>query len=406
MSFSVHKADWREQILSLPVFDTHTHMNKPGVPVAAQNVWDIVEYFWFRQELESVGYPKRVNEPSESERIDSFVEAFSRTRNTTWAQIVREVFRSLYGIELSDGASVRRADEAVRATGVDATWPRQVVDRLNIRRIATNIESDVDYPDLPGVGAAVPLWEGYETWITRLCDLDDPRTVGEEAIAAVRQDVAGIAERGYRGMRVHVHPFERGSQEANLAAVLHGDQLPSRKIDESEAHAFLAHTILRALSEQSGMFAQLFVGITPLPGTGEMMGVGNSHTIPGLYPLFRRYDCDFELVAGAPRLNMDIVQVSRIYPNVHAGGLWWYNFRTSTYLETLQARLEAVPAEKSVILASDGRCIEWCYAKTLLVKNLLADFLYAHIEAERIDRADALWVAQEWLFDAAQRRYV
>ena len=124
------------------------------------------------------------------------------------------------------------------------------------------------------------------------------------------------------------------------------------------------------------MFAQFFLGIVPVRGTKEPMGIGRPNTVPTLYPLFERYGCDFELISGAPRLNMDIVQAARIYPNVFAGGLWWYNFRPSTYREVMQARLEAVPATKCTLLASDGRCIEWCYAKTMLVKNLLADFLH------------------------------
>ncbi len=393
-------------IHSLPVFDTHTHMNLPGVPVSAQTVWDIVEYFWLRQELQSVGYPAKQEQASDPVRIGLFVDAFRRARNTTWAQAVQETFRSLYGLELSDAASVRRVDEAVRASGADPSWPRQVMDRLNVKRIVTNIERDVDYPHLPGVGAAVPLWTGYEAWTTRLCEAEDARAVGEEARAAVFVEVARVAARGFRGMRVHVHAFERGSREANLHAVLHGDTLPSGDVTKIGAHAFLAHALLQALSQQQGMFAQFFLGINPLEGSGEVMGVGTPHTIPTLYPLFERYGCDFELIAGAPRLNMDVVQVARIHANVHAGGLWWYNFRPSTYREAMQARLEAVPASKCTLLASDGRCIEWCYAKTLLVKNLLADFLHERVSGDWINEADALWVAREWLHDSAHRRYV
>jgi glucuronate isomerase len=72
----------------------------------------------------------------------------------------------------------------------------------------------------------------------------------------------------------------------------------------------------------------------------------------------------------------------------------------------MQVRLEAVPASKSALVASDARCIEWCYGKILLVKRLLADFLYDQITLGWIDRSDALWVAREWLHDAAARRYL
>ena len=400
------RQDWRAAISDIPVFDTHTHLNKPGEHMAAQNVWDIVEYFWFKQELMSVGYPKGSASLPESDRIARFVDAWGKVRNTVWAKMVQETFISLYGLELSDANSIRQADEAVRAKGACPDWPHQVVKRLNIKRITVNSESSTDFPGLPGVGAALPIWPGYTPWIERILESDAPRAVGEDARADIRQYVAGIAGRGCRGMRVHVHAFERGSREANLAAVLNGDKLPARKAGDMDAHAFIAHAILSALSEHKGMFAQFFLGITPLDGCREPMGIGTPHTVPGLYPLFSRYACDFELVAGAPRLNMDIVQVARLYPNVHAGGLWWYNFRSSTYREAMQARIEAVPAGKSVILASDARCIEWCYAKTLLVKYLLADFLHEQVQNDWINENDALWVVREWLHDAAERRYV
>ena len=81
--------------------------------------------------------------------------------------------------------------------------------------------------------------------------------------------------------------------------------------------------------------------------------------------------------------------------------MWWYNFRPSTYNHALQVRFEAVPASKSAIVASDARCIEWCYGKILLVKMVLADFLCKQIEHGWIDCEGALWVAREWLHDAA-----
>ena len=39
-----------EAVLELPEFDTHTHLNNPGVPIMARTFWDIGEYFWFKRE--------------------------------------------------------------------------------------------------------------------------------------------------------------------------------------------------------------------------------------------------------------------------------------------------------------------------------------------------------------------
>ena len=87
------------------------------------------------------------------------------------------------------------------------------------------------------------------------------------------------------------------------------------------------------------------------------------------------------------------------------GGLWWYNFRASTYRASMGYRLEGLPPAKCVLVFSDARCIEWCYGKVLLVKHLLAEFLSDRIERGWLGRDDALWVARQWLYGAAAPRY-
>lgn len=119
--------------------------------------------------------------------------------------------------------------------------------------------------------------------------------------------------------------------------------------------------------------------------------------------LFRA--CPLELVLGSSVDNLDAVQAATIFPNVHVGGMWWYNFRASTYRASMQYRLEGLPPSKSVLVVSDARAIEWCYGKVVLIKRLLAEFLSDQIERGWIGRDDALWVAREWLYGAAAVRY-
>ena len=78
------RSDWRKEIKELPVFDTHTHLNMPGVPIPARDFWDVAHYFWFQQELWSVGYPTDPDALPESERIERFVDALHASRNTVW----------------------------------------------------------------------------------------------------------------------------------------------------------------------------------------------------------------------------------------------------------------------------------------------------------------------------------
>jgi glucuronate isomerase len=125
-----------------------------------------------------------------------------------------------------------------------------------------------------------------------------------------------------------------------------------------------------------------------------------------MHAVFGKYtDCTFEIVSGAQLSNLDIVQAAGIYPNVIPGGMWWFNFRTSVYNEMMQYRLEALPATRCTLVATDARSIEWAYCKTLTTKNLLAKFLWRQIEEGNIDRELAMFVAKEWLYGTASRLY-
>ena len=138
---------------------------------------------------------------------------------------------------------------------------------------------------------------------------------------------------------------------------------------------------------------------------GGRVPVNNPRRLLPLYTLFRDYACAFELVLGSSIDNLAAVQAATIFPNVYAGGMWWYNFRASTYRASMQYRLEGLPPAKSVLVVSDARHVEWCYGKVLLVKRLLADFLFDQVERGWLGRDDALWVAREWLYGAAAARY-
>ncbi len=402
----MNRKTWREAVIAMPVFDTHTHLNLPGVPIPAQTFWDIAHYFWFQQELWSVGYPSKAPDSPENARIDAFVNAFNAVRNTAWHLIVRRICEDLYGIPLVDEAGVctanhvRDVDAAVREASQQPDWSKSVVDRLAIRCITVNNIKDTPFPGLPGVSVSVPTWNEARTWSEKLMMSEDPKLILDEAQQDIEKMVSDFSNQGIRGMRVSGDVFEAGGKAAVNLLVPPMDG----PLERWQAEAILTHRLLDVLGEH-GMFAQFFLGIQRDVTPRTAMAVNDPRRIINLYPLFEIHDCDLELVSGAPQNNMDIAQAARIYPNAFAGGLWWYNFRSSTYRHTMQVRLEAVPASKSAIIASDARCIEWCYGKILLVKWLLADFLYDQITKGWINEADARWVAREWLHNSAARRY-
>jgi hypothetical protein len=385
----------RGAVAELPVWDTHTHL--VGSRLAARDFWEIGHYFWFLLELKAAGYPQKPDALPEAERIDAFLRAFEATRNTSMNWVVRQIFDRLYDVQLTDAASVRRADEAVRARASESSWPAEVCRRGNLRRIVVNEVEDAAFANLDGVSCLVPRVEPQlADWVKQIAA--DPGS-GDAVEAALGALLDEHRARGCGGVMTSLEPFRNLRGPTVLAAGV--DARPGA--DAVSQEVFLLHALCRA-AEARGLFLQFLTGIEAGWGGGRVP-VNDPHRIVRLYGLFERHRCQFELVLGSNLNNLDAVQAAWIFPHVNVGGMWWYNFRASTYRDSFQYRLEALPPSKSPIVVSDARCIEWCFGKVQLIKQLLADVLADEVDRGLLDSADALRVAAEWLHGAAARRY-
>jgi hypothetical protein len=394
--------EFRETVLSLPVWDTHNHLESSKT-LCAQTIWDVAHYFWFHRELWGVGYPHLDHAMAmpESERAEALAKALHASRNTMWNQAVRQTLRDLWNAEITDADSVLRASEAIGETGRAPGWAHEVCARVNIRKMAVASVTDNGIAEIEGrlhVMGSVRLPTGRE--IDEILMAPDVVSVVEDGVRAIGAAVAGQVSEGRRVFRV----LPPNSVEA--------PEIQSAGTTPDELSEYLCHALFRAL-EEHGAHTQIFVGMErPTKGyvprtKGERNhAVNDPRRIAALHDIFDMYaDCSFEIVNAAQLSNLDIVQAARIYPNVAPGGLWWFNFRASTYREVMQYRIEALPATRCTLLASDARCIEWAYCKTLVVKRLLAEFLCDQVKRGWLDEEAALYVAKEWLHDAPARLY-
>ncbi len=63
-------------------------------------------------------------------------------------------------------------------------------------------------------------------------------------------------------------------------------------------------------------------------------------------------------------------------------------------------RLEMLPANKQIGFFSDAYCVEWTYAKAILVRKQLARVLADKIEQGQYSREDALAIATAVLYES------
>lgn len=389
------KSAFEQEIIATKTWDTHTHLDT-SESVNATSIWDIIHYFWFERELIAAGYPPEEERTalSDQDRTTAFIKAFTKAGNTYWSWVFRRILGDLFEIREINEESIGAVDRMIRETGSDnADWINLVVEKLHITSIAVGPAEDSIPPSLGNIFHRIPTF-------------DPKRDTPPTAPAGQASRVQAPEEKAVKQVDAYEKRFGRTVRLSE--SVMNGFRYDDLRlssdgvvISQSETTPdILTSAVLQELDRRR-FNLQLFIGtIGRWPHPVSMWN--DPDRVLKLYPLFEAYpNCTFEIANAANLSNLDIVQAARAFPNVMPGGLWWFDFRASVYREVFQYRVEALPSSRSCLIASDARCIEWCYGKILLVKTLLADFLFKQVEDGWLDEALALRVARDWLHDTA-----
>ncbi|MBI4978237.1 MAG: hypothetical protein HZC28_12195 [Spirochaetes bacterium] len=391
------KKDLFDEIMELPVWDTHTHLESSPT-VCARDIWDIMHYYWFKIELEACGYPRDAEKLNEPERFEALAKAMEVSRTTYWNRLVRIMMKDLFGATIHDAASYRTANERILATAREKKRGLDILKRVHVTKVVTAAISDTDISDIREVLYVVPVFRNLnDRIIDAVANSLKQRTKADEMAQELDLAVQQLYDSGCRTIRLEPYPFEHIQGNITKPPVL-ADTNNSR----DAIVLYLGHALLSSLQRRS-FHIQLFLGIWR---GGQHVSSNNPWRIPVMNDIFEKYPgLTFELINAAELSALDMVQSARALRNVYPGGLWWHNFRASTYRLNMQYRLEALPATRSILLASDSRHIEWLYGKTLFVKRLLAEFLNDQVKAGWLDTDAALYVARQWLYDTAAKVY-
>jgi hypothetical protein len=88
--------------------------------------------------------------------------------------------------------------------------------------------------------------------------------------------------------------------------------------------------------------------------------------------------------------------------NLSLAGFWWHNFFPDTIAQVIAERLEMLPANKQVGFFSDAYCVEWSFAKAVLVRKILATVLAKRVSLGQFDAESALEFARTIFFETPQ----
>ncbi|HIJ73843.1 MAG TPA: hypothetical protein HPP83_07060, partial [Candidatus Hydrogenedentes bacterium] len=112
----------------------------------------------------------------------------------------------------------------------------------------------------------------------------------------------------------------------------------------------------------------------------------------------RRFQC----YLASAHANQSLCTLCRELPNLALAGYWWHNFFPSIIERIMAERLDMLPTNKQIGFFSDAYCIEWAYAKCVIVKRILAKVLADKFALGQYDANAAVSIAREILFETPQ----
>jgi hypothetical protein len=233
--------------------------------------------------------------------------------------------------------------------------------------------------------------------------VDRPVRTVEDVDAAVEHYVASIPYADVLSTAQHISTdiTLRRVTEAEMAAALARRDVASRA-DQDVYASYTLEAFLTAL-ERTGrsLLFQFSVGAEPLPfETGSKMRQETVYEIASLVE--RHPTIDFQVFLASEHANQAFCTLARELPNVSLAGFWWHNLFPGIVQKVMRDRLDMLPLNRQIGFFSDAYCVDWSYAKAVIIRRQLAEVLADKVSQGQYSVEEALDIAREILFVTPQ----
>lgn len=426
-----------EALAQVPVLDIHTHL--VGGKLGARGLHDVLLYHMVVSDLYSAGcpsggrltqYPAWPSEAEAAQRIEEALPLLPAIRNTSSSWGVRIILRDLYGWDAPiTKDSWRKLDGLIRERADDRGWHHSILDRLNIRRTGTEIARRENGQDDERLQYALEWgfftrcqWGEFDTALYELerCwgrTPDSPTPIGSGKRPATERTIRSLADIDAAVSHyVQAIPYHqilstathlstdidyKVVSDAEMEAAL--NRRRNAGPNERDVYAsYINEKFLTQLEQHANQIVfQFSFGAEPLPyETGSRL---KQETIRQLGEMIGRHPrLRFQCFLASRHANQSLCTLARELPNFSLAGYWWHNFFPDVIRQVIGERLDMLPLSKQVGFFSDAYCVEWAYAKTILVRRQLAHVLATKIEQGQFTTQEALDVARGILFETPQ----
>jgi glucuronate isomerase len=421
----------------VPILDIHTHL--VGGKLASRGLHDILLYHMVVTDLYAAGcasgsrlsqFPSWPSEAEAHARIQEAIPYLKHIQNTSSFWGVRIILRELYGwTEPLGEANWRKLDGLIRERADDRTWARSILDRARIRRSGTELARRGAGEDDDRLQYALEWgfftrcqWGEFDTALYELERCwgrapESPAPIGggirpatervirtlDDVHAAMRHYVSSIPYGRVISTATHLSTdidYRLVSDDEMASALARRDHAGPAERDCYASYvneAFL--TAVEAHADQ--IVFQFSVGAEPLRHeTASRLSqrtIGQIAELIGRHPKLR-----FQCFLASRHGDQSLCTLARELPNLSLAGYWWHNFFPETIAQIMRERLEMLPANKQVGFFSDAYCVEWSFAKAVLVRKILARVLAERIALGQFESSGALDFAYSILYESPQ----
>jgi hypothetical protein len=424
-------------LAELPMLDIHTHL--VGGKLGAHGLHDILLYHMVVSDLYAAGCPTgaRLTQypgwPSLDEahsRIREAIPFLRNVQNTSSFWGVRIILRDLYGwTEPITSGNWQKLDSAIRERANDRSRQHSILDQLNIRRTGTEIARREGGVDDDRLQYALEWgfftrcqWGEFDTALFELerCwgklpaspspigagsrpQVDRPIRTLEDVHAALAHYVDAIPYDDVIATATHISTDIdfRVVSDTEMEAALRR-RLQAGPTERDIYASYVHEHFLTALEAHADRIVfQFSFGAEPLPF--ETVSRLRQRTIAQLGEMLGRHPrLRFQCFLASRHANQSLCTLARQLPNLSLAGYWWHNFFPDVMRQAIAERLDMLPTNKQVGFFSDAYCVEWTYAKAVIMRKQLARVLAANVEEGRYTIEDALIIARAILFESPQ----
>jgi glucuronate isomerase len=420
--------DLYAELRKLPVIDVHTHVDRDHM--AATGLEQVMFYHMLMYPLRGAGVTEERMWPEEEAArrglpFEEWIEHWPAVAHTGFGWILKTILRELYDFdEPVTAGSFPRLQAAFAEKTSQADWPRQVLDKANVVRLASSV-LDVA-PIKPGE------WDGrirftiedapscgkteYTPWARRLAGLGE--ILGREVASVERMreamdtfydrfDWTGKAALvAWVGAEADFTPVSDAAVDGVIADCLAGREVDGHGRRVLEA-AFV-RAICRAMRGRTGIF-QFCYGTQyllrdplyahPIQRAAPQFASTMGHLF-GEFP-----DIHFNVLNGFEPHEPIWCGMVQGYGNVSLANFWWQTFYPTVIHNAVARRLEMVPLNRLVGFFSDGWCVDYVYGRLALIRRAWANVLAEKVERGFYTAEEALDVARECFFETPRRLF-